>query len=387
MDKVLLSHKKDFFASINHIKSFADLELFHLLNDEIVLKPVNIPVRDSLYTIELYDSAAARWAPHRVYESGATILGKNFQLQIRESMLSNSELISAIMIIQLLVLILLLIGLAIINRNLSKTIWGPFYIILDRLKKYRIDEDAQLPLPVSTTYEFRELNGAIAYLIERSRTAYREQKEFTENASHELGTPLAICRTKLELLAQTKELTEEQAELVGSLLEATDRISRLNKNLVLLSKIENRQFLESEDIDLLELVMKALEAYKHQTDEKQLSLKCSMTKEAVVRANPTLLELIIFNVISNAIRHTSPGGSVIIEGSKAYFRVSNTGPSLQYPEKIFQRFHRESRSTFGSGLGLSIVKKACEVSSFRIEYSYESGMHSFKVSFSGVLSQ
>ena len=112
MDKVLLSHKKDFFASINHIKSFSDLELFHLLNDEIVLKPLTVPVIDSIYTIDLYDSAAERWAPHRVYESSATILGKDFQLQIRESMVSNSELISAIMIIQLLMLGLLLMGLS-----------------------------------------------------------------------------------------------------------------------------------------------------------------------------------------------------------------------------------------------------------------------------------
>ena len=383
MDKVLLSHRNDFFSSITRIKSLADLELFHLLNDEIVLKPENGPVRDTLNTMDMYDSAAARWAPHRVYEQGATILGQDFRLQIRESMVSNSELISAIMIIQILVLILLLIGLAIINQKLSKTIWGPFYLILDRLRRFRIDEDVQFSLPESATYEFRELSGAVSYLIERSQAAYREQKEFTENASHELGTPLAICRSKLELLAQTKELTEEQAELVESLLESTDRISRLNKDLQLLSRIENRQFIEIEEIHLREIVMKALEAYNRQIEEKQLFLKCNIN-EAIVSANAALFELIIFNLISNAVRLAIRGGAIIINGTKEYFRISNDGPPLQYPEKIFQRFHRESRNSLGSGLGLSIVKKSCEVSGFSIEYKYFSGIHDFKVSFGGV---
>ncbi len=382
MDKVLLAHKKDFYGSINNINSLDDLELFHLMNEEFVLEQVeNLQIGDSIFTVDLYDNGAERWAPHRVYQSGVQILGKNFRLQIRESMLSNSELISAVMIIQLLMLTLLLVGLSIINHNLAKTIWGPFYSILDRLKKYRIDEDTELVLPASTTAEFRELSAAIKHLVDRSRAAYQDQKEFAENASHELGTPLAICRTKLELLAQTKELTEEQAGLVESLLEATERISRLNRNLVLLSKIENRQFFDSEKIDLSAVVTKATEAYKGQVEEKRIFIKSSVAPNAIVNANPALLELIIFNIISNAIRHTPEDGTVIIQGSKAFINVANTGPPLQSPEKIFQRFHRESRNVLGSGLGLSIVKKACEASGFSIEYRYHSDMHQFKIVF------
>ncbi|HEY5916610.1 MAG TPA: HAMP domain-containing sensor histidine kinase, partial [Chryseolinea sp.] len=350
-DKALLAHKNDCLESIDHIKSLQDLELFHLMNEEFVFRPSeNLARADSIYSADLYDSGAARWAPHRIYESNVTILGQNFSMQIRESMVSNSELISAIMIIQLVILTLLFIGLVFINRNLSQTIWKPFYIILDRLRKYRIDEDTGLALPGSTTAEFRELNAAITHLIERSRVAYQDQKEFTENASHELGTPLAICRTKLELLAQTKELTEEQAELVGSLLEATDRIARLNKNLLLLSKIENRQFFENEPIDLLTVVTKALAAYKDQASGKNIFLKCNISNNAVVSANPALFELIAFNLISNAIRHTPEGGTVIIQGSQDFLRTSNTGPLLQNPEKIFHRFHRESKNALGSGL-------------------------------------
>ena len=381
-DKVLFAHRKDFLESTGHIKSLEDLELFHLMNEEFVFRPAeNLARADSLYTANLYDSGAGRWAPHRIFESNVVVLATNFRMQIRESMVSNSQLVSAIMIIQLIILTLLFIGLVFINRNLSQTIWKPFYIILDRLRKYRIDEDTALTLPESTTAEFRELNAAVAHLIERGRAAYRDQKEFTENASHELGTPLAICRTKLDLLAQTKELTEEQAELVGSLLEATDRIARLNKNLLLLSKIENRQFFESEPIDLLTVVTKALDAYKDQASGKNIFLKCNIGNNAVVSANPALFELIAFNLISNAIRHTPEDGTVIIQGSQDFLRTSNTGPVIQNPEKIFQRFHRESRIALGSGLGLSIVKKACEVSGFAIEYAYNSDMHHFKVSF------
>ena len=165
------------------------------------------------------------------------------------------------------------------------------------------------------------------------------------------------------------------------MLEATDRIARLNKNLLLLSKIENRQFFESEPNDLLTVVTKALDAYKDQTKGKRIFLKSSIADHAVIIANPSLLELIVFNLISNAIRHAPEDGTVIIQGSQDFLRASNNGPVIQNPEKIFQRFHRESRNTLGSGLGLSIVKKACEVSGFTIEYAYNSDMHQFKVSF------
>jgi signal transduction histidine kinase len=196
-----------------------------------------------------------------------------------------------------------------------------------------------------------------------------------------LQTPLAICRTKLELLAQTQDLTQEQADLVGSLLDATDRLTRLNKDLLLLSKIENRQFLQTEEVDLKSVITKCLAVYRHKAQEKDLVLKLSFDEAPFIIANPVLLEVLINNIISNAIRHANDGGTVTIDSTTSGLTVSNSGDPLVHPEKIFDRFHRESRATMGSGLGLSIVKKICEIAGFKIAYHYASPLHQFKIVF------
>jgi len=309
------------------------------------------------------------------------IRGKPYTLQIQESMVTTVELISAIVAIQVGIIGLLLAGFVIINRKLSSTVWQPFYTLLGRLKKYQIDRDNTIDLPPSSTDEFSDLGETISHLVKRNHEVYQNQKEFTENASHELQTPLAICRSKLELLAQTRELTQEQADLVVDLLAATNRIARLNKDLLLLSRIENRQFIEMEKIDLGAVVRNCLESYGKQEEEKGLTVKLSLNGESRIRANRVLLEVLINNVISNAFRHTPVGGTVTIEGRNLELFVNNSGEPLEHSEKIFHRFHRESRSTQGSGLGLSIVRKICEVGGYGVSYNYASSMHQLRISF------
>ncbi|HEY5749316.1 MAG TPA: HAMP domain-containing sensor histidine kinase [Chryseolinea sp.] len=381
MDQELLAHKEDFNQSVSYLKSKDGIEFYQLMNKEFLLIPGDkFPAGDSLYTMDLYDSAAAELEPHRILSLGVTVNGKPYELQIRESMVNNRELIAAIMSIQVLLLALLLIGLVIINRRLTRTIWGPFYVILDRLKKYHIDQEKALELPTVSTAEFRELCQAIMQLVDKSHEAYLSQKEFTENASHELQTPLAISFSKLELLAQTNELTQEQAELVGKLFDAIERISRLNKNLLLLSKIENRQFFETEKIELSAVIQKSLDVYERQAEEKGIAIEKSLPQSIALNANPVLVEVLISNLVSNAIRHARPQSVVSVIAAPSSVTITNEGPPLVYPEKIFHRFHRESKN-IGSGLGLSIVKKICDVSGYQISYLHNSNTHRFQIKF------
>jgi signal transduction histidine kinase len=383
MDQELLSHKEEFHEILPLLKTEADLRFFSLMNDEFLLKEVDHKIEndDSLFTISIFNDEEKEMQPYRILRTSVVIQNKPYALQIQESMVNSTDLVFAIAAIQATLITLLLIGLILINRKLSRTIWNPFYTILDKLKKYQIDKDPSIDLPQSSTAEFRDLSSAISQLVKRSHEVFQSQKEFTENASHELQTPLAISRSKLELLAQTRELTQEQAELVESLLDAMDRITRLNKDLLLLSKIENRQFFDVETIKLKTIVAKCKEAYSRQAQEKEITVKSSFAESAVIKANPVLIEVLISNLISNAIRHTAKSGIVILEGTRDHIVVANAGVPLEHPEKMFQRFHRESRTTFGSGLGLSIVKKVCDVAGYEIAYTYMSPMHKFKISF------
>lgn len=382
MDKVLRSHKADFYQSLQYLKTDEDLRFYHLMNKEFTLSPVSqIPKNDTLFTENFYDSSEARLVPHRVYLTSVWLNGKTYTLQVKESLVSTQGLISTIMGVQAIMLILLISGLVFINRALSHKVWDPFYTILERLKKYKIDRDQGLTLPYSSTVEFRDLSDAINLLVQHSHESFLNQKEFTENASHELQTPLAISRTKLELLAQTKELTKEQADLVGDLLNAVDRLSRLTKNLLLLSKIENRQFFEVDVVDLKPIILKSFEIYSHQIQDKKIEIQLSVDSDSTLTGNPILLDILIGNLVSNAVRHGASNGQINISYSNKILTITNSGNPLSQSHKIFQRFHRESRTTQGSGLGLSLVKKICDVSNYQIDYGYKDGKHFFKICF------
>lgn len=378
MDLALLAHKRDLDQSKQGLKSEEDLQFFGLMNDEFVFNRRDKILKDSLYSVNTYDSASAQTLPYRVLRTAIVVNGHPYEMLIRESMVSTKRLVGALMILQVTMLGLMVTGLVIINRKLSRQIWSPFYTILDQLKKYQIEQENKLVLPNVSTAEFREMNAAITQLINQNKEAYLSQREFTENAAHELQTPLAICRNKLELLAQTNELTREQADLVADLLQATDRLIRLNKDLLLLSKIENNQFFEVDNVWIDGLVIRYLKIFEATIREKQLVVTQNLTAISI-STNPVLMDVLISNLITNAIRHTAPGGKISIESSTRELIVKNSGQPFAYPEKLFNRFHRESRQVAGSGLGLSIVKKIAEVSSFGLTYNYELGLHSFRV--------
>lgn len=387
IDKELLSHKREFNELLPLLRAEDDFEFFSKMNDEILLKQSNYLIKtDSFLTTDIYSEVNKKYQPYRILLAGVVVQGRPYVLQVQESMVNTAELILAIVGIQVAVIGLLLAGFGFINRKLSQSVWSPFYAILDKLKRFQIDRDEQFELPASSILEFNDLSVAVSQVINRSHETFQIQKEFTENAAHELQTPLAIFRAKLELLAQTKELTQEQADLVGSLLEATNRIVRLKRDLLLLSRIENRQFIETEKIELNTIVNQCTDVYRGKAQEKRLTVTLSLNETIFVIANPVLLEMLVNNVISNAFRHTPTEGIITIEGTKSTLIVSNSGAALTHPEKIFHRFHRESRSIPGSGLGLSIVKKICEVAGYDISYSYHMSMHSFQITFSHVYS-
>ncbi len=382
MEEELFHHKSSFIETAARMETEKEIQLYQLINEEFILaEPHHWPIADSLYTYSQYDSVENELIPFRALRTGVTIQGKPYQLIIRESIVGNTQLVATIVTVQAGLLILLLIGFILITRKLSKDVWGPFYIILEKLKQYQIDKDLSIYLPKSSTVEFRDLSEALVQLVNKSRDAYLNQKEFTENASHELQTPIAIFRSKLELLMQGKDITHDQADLISSLLNATDRIARLNKNLLLLSKIENRQFISIQEVSVKALLLQTLELYEHLANDKELKIDLETNSELQVKSNPILLDILLSNLISNAIRHSPEKNQITVRIDKRTLQISNPGDPLKNPEKIFQRFNRESRNSQGSGLGLAILKMICEIEGFDVSYGYIHNQHQFVISF------
>ena len=335
---------------------------------------------DSISTVEVSDSFSNELIQQRLLTSQFIVNKESYRLKIKISMADKNSLMRRIAGVAVIMLFLLLLGLLIINKVLSKKIWRPFYNTLLGLHEYRVDRQPALHLEKSSVKEFNDLNKAIEQLTQRDYQAYISQKEFAENASHEMQSPLAVFQSKLELLMQTKPLNEEQASLIEDLANASERMARLNKSLILLTKIENNQFLEKETVSLEGILKKLKQQYEFQIDQKSIQVEFQVEKDIEIEANRTLTEILISNLLSNAIRHNVQNGRIVLRLRTNELVVQNSGkPYSLDVQKLFQRFQKDSFDSGSIGLGLEIVKKICDLNHYSIKYQYINQLHTFSV--------
>jgi signal transduction histidine kinase len=337
---------------------------------------------DSFFTVELYDSIEKEMIPYRNIRSNFMLNGQPYLLTRSMSLLENDDLIQSILKVQIILLVLLLGGLFLINRYVSIKIWRPFYRTLDKLRSYQVEKHPSLGLSKSNINEFDDLNISLEELTHRTHQAFIGQKEFTENASHEMQTPLAVFQSKLELLMQTNPLTAEQAGLIDEMADAGQRMQRLNKSLVLLTKIENNQFPDIEKVSVADVISRYLQQYGPQLEEKQIAVSRMENGDAVLPANRVLIEILVSNLIGNAIRHNYYQGKINIDHDPQSFTIRNTGRENALNEhKIFRRFQKESPHADSTGLGLEISMRIATLYGYAISYSHIQGEHCFRVNF------
>ena len=275
----------------------------------------------------------------------------------------------------------LAVAIVLTLRFISHRLWQPFDKTLRQIEGFRLEEGKLPALPDTDVKEFARLNHSLETFMQNSLASYRTQKEFTENASHELQTPLAVFQSKLDLLLQHPDLTRRQAELIQGLYEDSNRLARLNRNLLLLAKIDNRQYGQMEEIRLSRF-LDALTPFL-QNISGGISLHEEFANSNLtVRANRTLLESLVNNLVVNAVRHNRPEGEIYLTVSGRELTITNTSdePALD-ASLIFNRFYRPSEKVKGNGLGLAIVRAICEYHGWTVAYRYENGMHCFTVSF------
>jgi signal transduction histidine kinase len=284
--------------------------------------------------------------------------------------------------VQALLMILIATGMFMINRYLEGKTWKPFYSSLAKLNKYQIESGEQIRFEPTDIDEFKNLQDTITALTRRNQQAYLAQKEFTENASHEMQSPLAVIQGKTELLMQTSPLTETQAELISDLTAAAQRMNRLNRSLLMLSKIENRQFPEKEIVNLGELISRLAEQFTNALRQKNILVEQKISSPVSMEVNRILLETMVGNLFSNAIRHNRQDGSIEIVLDPAMLEIRNTGkPSSLDTARLFKRFQKQSTDMNSTGLGLEIVKKICDLYAFSVRYKFENEQHVFAVLF------
>ncbi len=317
---------------------------------------------------------------------------KSYRISIQTNIEEVDETLLAIAIITASFFFLLVVGFVFLNKSISKKIWKPFWQTLEKLKKFDLKSNQKFQSNKTDIKEFDELNSTLEKLIERNMLAYSQQKTFIENASHELQTPLAVLKSKIDVLMQIADLNEDQSKLIESINAPLSRVSRINKNLLVLAKIENQQFLEVEEISLEKVLLETVVMFSETTETKlhleinnEASTSVGQTSprgdRGSVTCNLTLLEILLNNLIVNAIRHNHKNQDVFITLSRNLLRISNAGISALETENLFKRFGSISANSAKSGLGLAIIKEVCNQYKWQIEYRFEKEKHIFQVQF------
>ena len=291
----------------------------------------------------------------------------------------SQETVAAIAIITIFFFVLIVIGLLFLNKKLSASIWKPFRNTLDSLKTFNLNKQTKIEFDVTDITEFVELNQSLQTLIEHTVSVYKTQKEFTENASHELQTPLAILKNKLDILLQTEDLTEKQYQIAEEMNRALTRSSRINKNLLLLAKIDNNQFDNSETIQFDALLIQSMEMVQEHFEQKNITVNKHIEPNVKVNGNSSLTEVLINNLILNAIRHTPSEGSIAVKLTASMFEIANSGTQQLNTDLLFKRFSKLSSDNSGSGLGLAIISEICKFHHWTIHYRFENQLHIFSV--------
>ncbi|WP_448635456.1 sensor histidine kinase [Pedobacter panaciterrae] len=272
-------------------------------------------------------------------------------------------------------------GLVLLNRGISRKLWQPFYDSLAKIKNFDLNKQQSIHFDDTDIAEFTELNGHLDKLIAGNISAYKQQREFADNASHELQTPLAIVQSKLDLLLQSQSLTDEQYHIIEDAHKALTRVGRINKNLLLLTRIDNSQFMEEELLDLSALLEKTITLFNQFAETKQIAIHSDINQGITIKANKELLEILINNLLTNAIRHSATSNIIDVRLSNSGLSFSNTGAESLNQDQLFKRFSTASSDTPGTGLGLALVKQIADRYGWSIQYSYEQNKHVFSLNF------
>ena len=237
-----------------------------------------------------------------------------------------------------------------------------------------------MPSVTTTIDEFDELNQAIISMSTRVKSDYKDLKTFTENASHELLTPIAVINSKLDTLIQTENFSPQQSKLLNDLYSAVSRLTRLNQSLLLLVKIENHLVEGNQVVDFRKSLEEILVQFEEIFQDKELKVSAELS-EKELHASPYLIDILLNNLLSNAIRHNYKSGKISIKLNNDQLVIQNTGENMALEdEHIFTRFHKSSHSE-GSGLGLTISRQICENLNFTLNYSYNKPYHTFVLDF------
>jgi signal transduction histidine kinase len=328
-------------------------------------------------TTEQYDAEDKTDIQYRKIIYSHSLGNNNYLIIISKSLETVGGLSRSIAMTTIIALLSAIFVTLLLSHFVLKKLWMPFYQTLDLLKVFKLSKRQEITLKETGTTEFDFMNKQLSELIGSAEKDYILLKEFTENASHEMQTPVSIIRSKLDVIVQGENLSPIQSEAIGSIYQAVRRLTNLGQSLLLLAKIENNQFMDKRIFDLEVRLKDKIIQLEELWMEKDIRINQEISS-SMISANPDLIDILLNNVLSNASRHNSQGGDLDIFLSTGKLVVSNSGTGERIdPNRIFSRFYKQKQHSQSNGLGLAIIKQICDQSGIVIDYDFTDQKHVF----------
>lgn len=358
--------------SLPIFKNFEEVQVKYSITNHTVKKEYS--------QVRLYDPDDRKMGTFRQIVFTQFVKGKRYKISVAKPLEGTKLLIRIISYSTLGILLFIIVISSLLNHIILRKLWRPFYVAMEEMKGFKLGNKREPVLPESDIEEFSLMNQSLSQAINSAKDDYRILKEFTENASHETQTPLAIIRSKLDLVIQEEGLSINQSEALKSAYAAVSRLAKLNQSLLLLAKIENHQFTAVEHIELKDKVEEKLQQFREFWESNQIKVNCNLNLSSI-NGNLELLDVLLNNLLSNAGRHNIEGGEITILLVQGKLILTNTAKNGSLDTtKLFSRFYKEAQYSSHNGLGLSIVKQICDQSDIQIEYDFIDHHHQFTFS-------
>lgn len=357
-------------------------EMMKVKDQIISYTPISAPgAKKHFSTVDVKDTGENDVEKFRRLEFSLPVNGLWYKISVSKSLEETDNITHSVLLISFSTILIILVVSFAINRIVLKNIWRPFYQSLETVKNFSIQKEKRLGFAATETEEFTFMNRTLETLTWRAQREYLALKTFSENAAHEIQTPIAIIRSKLDLLIQDEALTQKQSENLQSVYNAIHKLTTLNQHLLLLAKIENNQFGAVAEINFDIELEKKCSDFNELWQAEGLKVNMEITP-VTVKMNGDLANILLNNLLSNATKYNYRNGALQIKLNREQLIIKNTseGSALD-SDNIFRRFYKPSYNSGSSGLGLSIIKQICEVSGMNIYYTYKENRHTFTIHF------
>lgn len=370
----LLEHGKDFKTKVG------DREDRNLMVTQLPFQvEPSVEIRDTL----VWNDRLQQMEHNLKMVAYRNVNGNSYHITTYGVLAESDDITEAVTKILLWILGMQVIGAIGVGFIVSHRLFKPFRDTLKQIRNFTLQKKEPITAGKANVKEFEDLNRFVEEMTSKAVSDYINLKEFAENASHELQTPLSIIKGKLELLTETN-LSPEQYQYVEASQRSIKKLSRLSESLALLTKIENHEFTDTDEVNFTELIQESTQAFEEFIAFNGLDVETDLEDDVTVQMHPVLADILWTNLFQNAIKHNVDQGSITITLTQTRLTISNTGKPLETaPKKLFSRFVKADPSTDSIGLGLSIIKRIVDQNNYRISYDFEDGWHTVQISFNG----